>query len=102
ERKENRMSDVVLVEEVAPHVRLVKLNRPERLNAIISAVCSALHEALAGAGAARSCRVIVITGEGRGFCAGLDLHGYGQAPGNDGTDSAPDPFYTQQHLEMQI
>jgi enoyl-CoA hydratase len=92
------MSDVVLVEDVAPHVRLVKLNRPDRLNAMNAELCGALHEQLDRVAADRSCRVIVITGEGRGFCAGLDLHGYGQAPGNDGTDQARDHFANQMHM----
>ena len=42
---------------------------------------------LESAAADRSCRVIVVTGAGRGFCAGVDLSGYGQAPGNDGTET---------------
>jgi enoyl-CoA hydratase len=92
------MSDVLLAEDAAPHVRLVKLNRPEQLNAINADLCSVLHLELDRAGADRSCRAIVITGEGRGFCAGLDLRGYGQAPGNDGTDSARDHFSNQQHM----
>ena len=92
------MSDVLLAEDAAPHVRLLKLNRPEQLNAINADLCSALHLELDRAGADRSCRAIVVTGEGRGFCAGLDLRGYGQAPGNDGTDSARDHFSNQQHM----
>jgi enoyl-CoA hydratase len=92
------MGDVVLVEDAAPKVRLVKLNRPEHLNAMTAELCAALHAELDRAGADRSCRVIVITGEGRGFCAGVDLHGYGQAPGNDGTDQARDSFSNQQHM----
>jgi enoyl-CoA hydratase len=96
------MSDVVVVEQAAPHVRVIKLNRPERLNAINAELCSALHAALDQAGADRSCRVIVITGEGRGFCAGVDLQGYGQAPGNDGTDEARDHFSNQQHMSRLI
>jgi enoyl-CoA hydratase/carnithine racemase len=74
------MSDVLLVEDPAPHVRQIKLNRPEQLNAMTAELCSALHLELERAGADRSCRVIVLTGAGRGFCAGLDLRGYGQAP----------------------
>jgi enoyl-CoA hydratase len=92
------MSEVVLVEDVAPHVRLIKLNRPEQLNAINAELCTSLHSELERAGADRSCRAIVVTGEGRGFCAGLDLHGYGQAPGNDGIDTARDHFSNQQHM----
>lgn len=96
------MSDVVLAEDAAPHVRLIKLNRPEQLNAINSELCTALHLELERAAADRSCRVIVVTGEGRGFCAGLDLRGYGQAPGNDGTDEARDSFSNQQHMSRLI
>ena len=96
------MSDAVLTEELAPKVRLIKLNRPEQLNAINVELCASLHLELERAAMDRSCRVIVLTGEGRGFCAGLDLHGYGQAPGNDGTDSARDHFSNQQHMSRLI
>jgi enoyl-CoA hydratase len=96
------MSEVVLVEAVAPHVRMIKLNRPEQLNAITAELCSALHVELERAAADRSCRAIVLTGEGRGFCAGLDLRGYGEAPGNDGVDEARDRFSNQQHMSRLI
>jgi enoyl-CoA hydratase/carnithine racemase len=96
------MSDVVLIEDVAPHVRLIKLNRPEQLNALNAELCGSLHVEFERAAADRFCRVIVVTGEGRGFCAGLDLHGYGQAPGNDGTDPARDHFSNQQHMSRLV
>ena len=70
------MSDVILSERPAPHVRLVTLNRPEQLNAINSDLCSALHEELRSVAAYRSCRAVIVTGAGRGFCAGVDLRGY--------------------------
>ena len=44
----------------------------------------------------------MLTGEGRGFCAGLDLRGYGEAPGNDGVDEARDRFSNQQHMSRLI
>jgi len=96
------MSAVVLAEDVAPHVRLIKLNRPEQLNAINAELCSQLHAEVDRAAADRACRVIVLTGKGRGFCAGLDLHGYGQAPGNDGADAARDHFSNQQHMSRLL
>ena len=96
------MSDVVLAEQADPHVRLIKLNRPDRLNAINSELCTSLDDELERAAADRSCRAIVVTGEGRAFCAGLDLHGYGQAPGNDGSDKARDNFSNQQHMSRLI
>ena len=96
------MSDVLLTEAVAPHVRLLKLNRPEHLNAMNAELCSALHVELEQIAADRSCRAIVLTGEGRGFCAGVDLRGYGQAPGNDGSDAARDHFSNQQHMSRLV
>lgn len=55
----------------------IELNRPRRLNALTAPMVESLHEALAEAGGDRQCRVIVLSGAGRGFCAGLDLNGYG-------------------------
>jgi enoyl-CoA hydratase len=96
------VSDVVLSERPAPHVRLVTLNRPEKLNAINADLCAGLHEELQSAAADRSCRAIVVTGAGRGFCAGVDLQGYGQAPGNDGSDAARDHFGNQEHMSRLV
>jgi enoyl-CoA hydratase/carnithine racemase len=57
------------------------MNRPERLNAMTSGMVEGLHGALGEAGADPECRVVVLTGAGRGFCAGLDLGGYGEPEG---------------------
>jgi enoyl-CoA hydratase len=67
------MSDAVLVEEVKPGITKVTLNRPERLNAMNHELVQGLHDAFDELAADPSCRVVVLTGEGRGFCAGLDL-----------------------------
>ena len=54
--------------------RQVTLNRPERLNAMnYDARRRALRRARRAAPTTATCRVIVLTGAGRGFCAGLDL-----------------------------
>jgi enoyl-CoA hydratase len=45
---------------------------------------------------------VVLTGAGRGFCAGLDLHGYGAAPENDGGDEPRDRLANQQHMSTLI
>jgi enoyl-CoA hydratase len=96
------MSDVLLSERVSPQVQLLTLNRPDRLNAICAPLCAALHTELAALAEDRSCRAIVATGAGRGFCAGLDLHGYGQAPGNDATDPSRDRLGNQMHMSRLI
>ena len=56
-------------------VAVVTLNRPERLNAINTALREEIHQVLGLATADDSVRVMVLTGEGRGFCAGADLTG---------------------------
>ena len=61
-------------------VRVLTLSRPATLNAMTSEMVGELHDALAAADADRYCRVVVLTGAGRGFCAGLDLAGYGDTP----------------------
>ncbi len=54
-------------------VRTITLNRPERLNAVNPRLADELPEAVNAAAVDDSARVVVITGSGRGFCAGLDL-----------------------------
>lgn len=51
----------------------VRLNRPDKLNAIDTAMFSALSEASAAITARGDVRAVVLSGNGRGFCAGLDL-----------------------------
>jgi enoyl-CoA hydratase/carnithine racemase len=57
----------------ADHVATITLNRPERMNTISRAMLSQLTERLLEADADRDVRVVVLTGTGRAFCAGLDL-----------------------------
>ena len=96
------MSDVLLSERHSPQIHLLTLNRPEQLNAMSAELCQALHDELGALAADRSCRAIVLTGAGRGFCAGVDLRGYGQAPGNDGSDQARDHLANQEHMSTLI
>ena len=96
------MSDVLLSERRSEQIHLLTLNRPEQLNAMSAELCQALHDELTALAADRSCRAIVLTGSGRGFCAGVDLRGYGQAPGNDGSDQARDHFANQEHMSTLI
>lgn len=66
-------TDIVLTED-AGAVRVITLNRPERLNAITPALVEQLCDALADAQGDSGVRAIVLTGAGRAFCAGDDLH----------------------------
>src|SRR3954469_2931341 len=96
------MTTFLNAERVAEHVELLTLNRPDELNAMNADLCAELHSELDRLAADRSCRAIVITGAGRVFCAGLDLRGYGQAPGNDGSDDARDRLGNQEHMSRLI
>jgi enoyl-CoA hydratase len=96
------VTDIVLSERPAPSVRAITLNRPDQLNTMNAELCEALHAAFGEAAADRSCRAIVLTGAGRGFCAGVDLRGYGAAPGNDGHDEARDRLGNQEHMSRLI
>jgi enoyl-CoA hydratase len=71
----------VELERVHPHIVVVRLNRPERLNAINFTLVSELHDALDRVADDVDCKVAVLTGSGRSFCAGLDLKDWGTPPG---------------------
>ncbi len=63
--------DIIYTKE--GHIAVITLNRPDRLNAISEAMIDSVQRALQDAGSDEEIRVIIVTGAGRGFCAGLDL-----------------------------
>lgn len=63
----------LLVETSTNGVRTIALNRPDRLNAVNPQLAKELPVAIHEASIDDAVRVVVITGQGRGFCAGLDL-----------------------------
>ena len=68
----------VLVREApSDGVVLLRLNRPERLNALNDVLVDALQRTFAALAAERNVRVVVLTGTGRGFCSGIDMRGFG-------------------------
>ena len=67
------MSEQPILVEARAGYRVITLNRPDRLNAFNEAMHVALRAALDDAQADESCRALMITGAGRGFCAGQDL-----------------------------
>src|SRR6476659_9142371 len=70
----------VVLEQLAPHVTAIRLNRPDRLNALSFPMTAALHDALDTVATDDDCKVVVLTGAGRGFCAALDLRDFGRPP----------------------
>ena len=72
--------ETVTLDVVEPHITVLTLDRPERLNAMSFGLVADLHDALDEVGADADCRVVILTGAGRGFCSGLDLKDYGTPP----------------------
>ena len=67
--------------ETAGGIARVTLNRPDRLNSFTSQMHGELRDALSRVRNDAATRVLLITGEGRGFCAGQDLSDRKVAPG---------------------
>jgi enoyl-CoA hydratase len=61
------------IQLLEPGIALLRLEQPERLNALSLAAMQTLHAQLDPLLADRSVRVLIVTGAGAGFCAGLDL-----------------------------
>lgn len=77
-------NDFLIVEKPRPHVSLVTLNRPERMNAMAFDVMIPFREALERINHDNDTRVVVVTGAGHGFCSGADLTDSGRVPNIDG------------------
>jgi enoyl-CoA hydratase len=83
-------------------VSVITMNRPDKLNAMTAEMVEMLHEALSSVSRDRDARVVILTGAGRGFCAGLDLGGYGEAPGYQWNGSVERGFAVQKHIASLI
>ncbi|MGB8328224.1 MAG: 2-(1,2-epoxy-1,2-dihydrophenyl)acetyl-CoA isomerase PaaG [Steroidobacteraceae bacterium] len=81
------MGDPSILFQLADGIARITLNRPERLNAFNVEMHARLREALARVADPQSgARVLVLTGAGRGFCAGQDLSDRAVTPGGGATD----------------
>jgi enoyl-CoA hydratase len=88
--------------EPRPGVAQLTLNRPEVLNAMTSELVESLHQHLDEIAVDPTVRVVILTGAGRGFCAGLDLGGYGSAPHTEHLGPTPRGFAVQKHIASLI
>ena len=88
----------VEISRPAPSVTQLTLNRPEKLNALTYDLVAELHAALDDVDRDHECRVVVLTGAGRGFCAGLDLGGFGTVPGTEAQGRPQQGLAVQQFI----
>jgi enoyl-CoA hydratase len=75
---------MVLVEQPRPHVALITLNRPERMNSMAFDVMVPLKEVLENVAHDNAVRVVVLTGAGKGFSSGADHKSAGSVPHVEG------------------
>lgn len=93
---------MVLVEKPVPHVSIIVMNRPERLNAMSFDTVGPLHAAMAEVKADNDTWVVVLTGAGRGFCSGLDLEDHGMPPGCDGLPMSRIAIRAMEHFSNLV
>ena len=93
---------VVQRSEPQPGVVLLTLDRPDRLNAMTAELVEQLHGHLDAIAVDHSVRTVILTGAGRGFCAGLDLSGYGTTPHTEGLGRTQAGLATQRHIASLI
>ncbi len=74
-----------IIYEVIDQVAVVTLNRPEKLNAMTAQMGAEMDDAMVEADEDDSVRAVVVTGAGRGFCAGADLGSGGRFAAGWGT-----------------
>jgi 2-(1,2-epoxy-1,2-dihydrophenyl)acetyl-CoA isomerase len=95
------MGETVLIEHDGG-VTTLTLNRPERLNSFTVEMHGALQEALSKACDDADCRAILLTGAGRGFCAGQDLSDRSVAPAKERSDLGESLEYRYNPLVKQM
>ncbi|CAM2799059.1 enoyl-CoA hydratase/isomerase family protein [Mycobacterium simiae] len=90
----------VKFETVEDNIACITLNRPERLNAIDGSLIDGVEGALDTLSGGQH-RVAIITGAGRGFCAGADLSGTGQAWTRPASPTTP-PFKVNYDAQVRL
>jgi enoyl-CoA hydratase/carnithine racemase len=79
-----------IIYEVSDRIATITLNRPDQLNAFTGVMMRELIDAFDRVDADDEVRAVIVTGAGRGFCAGADLSGGGETFSRGGSDEIPD------------
>src|SRR6185437_8005344 len=86
------MAEPAVLYDVREHVATVTFNRPDRLNAFNGEVEVGLRQAMERVAHDAAVRVIILTGAGRGFCAGADMERLSGSAGSTIPREAPKPL----------
>lgn len=92
--------DIIKVTMLESGILQVSLNRPEQLNALSREVLLRLHHILYEAKHDKSVRAILLTGEGKGFCAGADIKQLAALKGQEGYEFARFGQMVLRYLEL--
>ncbi len=96
-------TELVVRQDTEPGVRVLALNRPERLNAITTDLIEVLHGRLDDVETDPEIRVVILTGAGRGFCAGADLMGgWDEAPSETNFTPADRSYLGQRRISQLV
>ena len=87
------MAELVTI-DIRDHIADVRLNRPEKMNAINGPMWQAINDAGERLAEDRGVRAVVLSGEGRGFCAGLDMASFQQMQDRDSSKNVSVPLAT--------
>src|SRR4051794_16783675 len=92
----------VRIDKPTADVAVITLDRPDQLNALTFELVDDLHAALDQVDRDNSCRVVVLTGAGRGFCSGLDLKSIGPSSMSAGMTGASAGMRSQEHIASLV
>src|SRR3954463_2130170 len=93
---------VVLVDRSKDGVAVGTLNRPRSRNAMNAALIEGLHDTFDALAPDRSCRVVVLTGAGESFCAGLDIKEGATRAAAEGLGRAQTMLMVQQSIATLV
>ena len=88
----------VRIDRPRREIAVLTLDRPDRLNALTFGMVDEIHDALDEIGADNECRVVILTGAGRGFCSGLDLREVGPSSRSAGLSGTRAGLRGQAHI----
>jgi len=91
------MSEDLVTIEVSDGVADVRLNRPEKYNALNPEMFSAINQAGENLNEAKDVRAVVLSGNGNGFCAGLDMSSFARMADSSGTSAKQEPAEEQRY-----